>query len=168
MADLGQQLRSICTEVFSELGPHHTEKMYQAAVGREFKRRRVEHAMEVRIPVLYKGEEISCRKADCVVAAVIGGRKRDVVLEFKALQGGIKPDGVYQLEYYMTELGIDDGVAINFPRSRGWEVDPSDFYVDGVRPPSPEPNPSRSAVTVCTVSRTDGEEEERDTSSEEE
>lgn len=93
-------------EVHRCLGPGLLESTYEEALCIELREARLEHARQVRVPVLYKGHIIGEHRPDLVVA----GR---VVVEIKSVES---LNAVHQAQTlaYMRVLNLPVGLLMNF------------------------------------------------------
>jgi GxxExxY protein len=94
-------------KVHSVLGPGLLESAYQACLAHEIRRRGLEVATEVPLPVVYQGQKLEVGYRIDLVAE---GR---VVIEVKSVEA-IHPIHNAQLLSYMRLSGINVGLLINF------------------------------------------------------
>ncbi|MBK7481585.1 MAG: GxxExxY protein [Flavobacteriales bacterium] len=114
MEDRDQHTHAIigaAMEVHTELGAGFLESVYQDALACEFKKRGIPFAMEVELPIHYKGERLTTFfRADFICYA-------DVIVELKALKtlSGVEES---QLLNYLKATGIQRGLLLNFGSPR--------------------------------------------------
>src|SRR4051794_16419619 len=94
-------------EVHNQLGAGFLEAVYREALGNEFRLRDIPFAREVRLPIWYKGEELTCKYcADFICYD-------DVILETKAIKQLTDVDRA-QLINYLKATKIRRGLLANF------------------------------------------------------
>jgi GxxExxY protein len=98
---------SAAMHVHSSLGPGLLESAYQACLTHELRKRGLEVASQVGLPVVYDGEKIELGyRIDLIVESV-------VIVEVKCVES-IHPVHQAQLLSYMRLSGIGVGLLINF------------------------------------------------------
>jgi GxxExxY protein len=108
--ELTEQIIGAAIEVHRELGSGFLEKVYENALQLELKRRDLEFASQVEIPVRYKGQVAGSYYADVVVARV-------VLCEIKALDS-LTSVHEQQILHYLKATGIKIGLLLNFGTRR--------------------------------------------------
>jgi len=94
-------------KVHSALGPGLLESAYQACLAHELRKRGLEVATQVSLPVVYEGERLELGyRIDLVVA-------NRVVVEVKSVEA-LHPIHQAQLLSYMRLSGLAVGLLINF------------------------------------------------------
>jgi GxxExxY protein len=94
-------------KVHSVLGPGLLESAYQACLAHELRNRGFEVAVQVPLPVIYKGQKLEVGyRIDLVV-------ERRVVVEVKSVEA-LHPIFQAQLLSYMRLSGLRVGLLINF------------------------------------------------------
>lgn len=94
-------------EVHRELGGGFLEAVYQEAMGIELKARRVPHGREMDLPVVYKGQRLTCQyRADFLCFD-------SIIVELKAVS---ELTGVHEAQIinYLKATGSELGLLINF------------------------------------------------------
>jgi GxxExxY protein len=93
-------------EVHNVLGPGYSENIYEEALAKEFKERKIPFERQKSIEVNYKGEKVGEYKLDMVIDGKI-------VLELKAVT---ELNSIFesQLISYLKATGIKLGILINF------------------------------------------------------
>jgi GxxExxY protein len=94
-------------EVHRILGPGLLESVYERCLGHELAIRGIAHQRQVRLPVIYKGQELG---NEFIMDFVVEGR---LLLELKTVE---KLEPIYQAQLltYMKLSGIHVGLLINF------------------------------------------------------
>lgn len=105
-----EEIINIANEVYEILGTGHTESIYHRAMETELRMRGVNYSSEVATPIYYKENYIGYGRADLVIPGVI-------VIELKATATSLRGPDKQKLRAYMTSLGIDDGIIVNFPQT---------------------------------------------------
>jgi len=93
-------------EVRNVLGPGYSENIYESALAKEFKERKINYERQRLIEVYYKGEKIGEYRLDMVVEEMI-------ILELKAVSE-LNEIFESQLLSYLKATGIKLGILINF------------------------------------------------------
>jgi GxxExxY protein len=92
--------------VRSQLTPGFEEKIYKNAMFIELRDNGISVETDVPFDVSYKGHVLGSYRADMIA-------ERRVIIELKAINA-LLPIHEVQLVNYLTAIGIDDGVLINF------------------------------------------------------
>lgn len=94
-------------EVHRELGHSFLENVYHEALCRELDRRGISHERETPIPVLYKGERLSCSyRADLICHG-------SIIVEIKAIRT-ISNIELAQVLNYLKASRMTRGLLLNF------------------------------------------------------
>ena len=102
-------------EIYTELGPGHSERVYHNAVEVLLREKNIKYESERIIPVVFRGHVIGNVRADII----IDGR---YVLEFKTIR--TLGDGAeLQAHNYLRLTGLNLAYLINFPPHPGREVE---------------------------------------------
>jgi len=104
--DLTYKIRGAIFDVYNELGSGHKEILYQKALTKELKNRRINYSTESNLNVTYKGEKVGNYRPDIIV-------KGKIILELKAVEFMPK---IYenQLMHYLKTTGFELGLLVNF------------------------------------------------------
>lgn len=94
-------------EVHRQLGPGFLEAVYQEALAIEFQARRIPFRREPELPVMYKGQQLTCLyRADFVC-------NDRIIVELKAIQGVTRIEEAQVINYLKaTRLGL--ALLLNF------------------------------------------------------
>ena len=96
-------------EVHRQLGCGFLESVYQEALAFELQNRRLPYTRELRFPVIYKGQQLSCQyRPDFICFG-------SVIVELKAL-GQLSRIEESQLINYLKVTGYHTGLLLNFGR----------------------------------------------------
>jgi len=103
---LTQQIIGCAIEVHRTIGPGLLESAYEEALCLELAAAGLEHERQLRIPVMYKENQIGEYRPDLVV-------KRQVLVEIKSVERLI---GLHQAQLlaYMRVLRVPVGLLLNF------------------------------------------------------
>ena len=100
----------IAEDVWTQLGPGFSERIYHNALEVGLRKRGIDYQSEVIIPVEYMGHNIGNVRADLIVDGVI--------VELKSI-AQIKACSELQATMYCKLLGVHDYIVLNFPPSPG-------------------------------------------------
>jgi len=97
-------------EVHRRLGPGFLESVYERALCIELRKRGLEFARQLGVPILYGGEQIALHRLDRVV-------DDEIVVELKAIKA---VDDVHfsVVRSYLKALGKRHGLILNFAATR--------------------------------------------------
>jgi len=102
-------------EIYTELGPGHSERVYHNAVEVMLREKNIKYESERIIPVVFRGHVIGNVRADIIV----DGR---YVLEFKTIR--TLGDGAeLQAQNYLRLTGLNLAYLVNFPPHPDREVE---------------------------------------------
>lgn len=104
--DLSFRIMEAIFEVSNVLGPGYSENIYESALAKEFKERKINYERQRLIEVYYKGEKIGEYRLDMVVEEMI-------ILELKAVSE-LNEIFESQLLSYLKATGMKLGILINF------------------------------------------------------
>jgi GxxExxY protein len=101
-------VKRMCNDIFTELGPGHSESIYHNALKVALRFENVPYETERIIPLEYMGTYVGCVRSDLVV-------NRNFVVELKATTS-LNVSHKIQLTKYLKYLeGVDRGLLVNFP-----------------------------------------------------
>jgi len=102
-------------EVYSELGPGYSERVYHNAVEVLLRERGIPYESERHILVRFKGHVVGQLRADIII-------DNTVILELKAIK--TLTDGMeHQAQKYLDLTGLRTAYLVNFPLQPGREVE---------------------------------------------
>lgn len=104
--DLSFRIMESVFEVHNVLGPGYSENIYESALAKEFKERKINYERQRLIDVYYKGEKIGEYRLDMVV-------EEKIVLELKAVSE-VNEIFESQLLSYLKATEMKLGILINF------------------------------------------------------
>ena len=109
LSGLTARIIAAAQAVHRGLGPGFEEVIYQRALAKELPAHDLEHAREVEIDVLYRGERVGKKRVDFVV----GDDSAEVMVEIKA-KGALEDVDVVQALSYLKASGFPVGLLLNF------------------------------------------------------
>ena len=104
--DLSFRIMEAVFEVHNILGPGYSENIYESALAKEFKDRKIDYTRQKMIEVHYKGEKIGDYRLDMVVEGKI-------ILELKAVSE-LNEIFKSQLLSYLKATEMELDILINF------------------------------------------------------
>jgi len=104
--DITEQIIGCAIEVHRELGPGLPESVCEAALCMEMQLRGISFRRQCGIPIFYKGQLISERRPDLIVAD-------EIVIEVKSIER-IAPVHVAQVLTYLRITSLKVGLILNF------------------------------------------------------
>ena len=108
-------IENLMKEIYAELGPGHSERVYHNAVEVMLREKRIRYETERIIPVVFRGHVIGNVRADII----IDGR---CILEFKTIR--TLGDGAeLQAQNYLRLTGLNLAYLVNFPPHPDREVE---------------------------------------------
>lgn len=104
--ELSYNIMEAVFEVHNILGPGYSENIYEEALAKELKKRKIPFERQKSIEVKYKGEKVGEYKLDMVI-------DEKILLELKAVT---ELNSIFesQLISYLKATGIKLGILINF------------------------------------------------------
>lgn len=105
-------MEEIAREIWDELGPGLSERMYHNAFEVALRTRHIDYETERIIPMFFKEHNIGNLRADLIVG--------DTVVELKAV-AKLTPQNRWQCQNYMELLKLPNGALINFGPSLEFE-----------------------------------------------
>lgn len=124
ISKLKREMEGMCQTVFDALGKQQPESAYQRALAIELRRQGVAVALEVPVPIVYRGEQISSRRIDLLLKLADGS---SAIVEMKAISSLTKGknNAAQQVGYYLDVFGVHHGFLVNFPHDTGFPPPPS-------------------------------------------
>jgi len=100
-------IENLMKEIYAELGPGHSERVYHNAVEVMLREKRIRYETERIIPVVFRGHVIGNVRADII----IDGR---CILEFKTIRT-LSDGAELQAQNYLRLTGLNLAYLVNFP-----------------------------------------------------
>lgn len=106
--DLTGRIIGAAIQVHIELGPGFVEAIYEGALSVELTRRGIPFRRQVKVPVLYRSEQVGVHRLDLFVAA-------EIVVELKAVK---RLENVHFafVRSYLRAVNRTHGLILNFSR----------------------------------------------------
>ena len=104
--DLTYKVIGSAYKVHNVLGQGFLEKVYENALIIELRKRGIHARQQVKLPVLYEGEQVGIYFPDLWI-------ENQLIIELKAVLT-LAPEHEIKLIHYLAATGIDDGLLINF------------------------------------------------------
>ena len=108
-------IEDMMKEIYSELGPGYSERVYHNAAEVYLREKRVPYESERHILVRFRGHVVGQLRADIIIDS-------NTILELKAIK--TLTDGMeQQVQKYLDLTGCSRGYLVNFPLQPGREVE---------------------------------------------
>ena len=108
-------IEDMMKEIYSELGPGYSERVYHNAAAVYLREKRVPYESERHILVRFRGHVVGQLRADIIIDS-------NTILELKAIK--TLTDGMeQQVQKYLDLTGCSRGYLVNFPLQPGREVE---------------------------------------------
>ena len=104
-------MEDICKDVYAELGPGFSERVYHNAVEVALRTQGIPYETERIIPVMFRGHTIGNVRADLIIEG-------HTIIEFKAVKS-LKEEDALQVLNYMHLTNIKKAYLVNFPPCLG-------------------------------------------------
>jgi GxxExxY protein len=104
--DVTDRIIGAAIEVHRKPGPGFIESVYEAALCVELRKRAVQHARQVLVPVLYDGVEVGQHRLDLLVEG-------EIVVELKAVRA-LEDVHFSIVRSYLRAVGRRHGLLLNF------------------------------------------------------
>ena len=110
LSDLTKRVIGCAIDVHKKLGPGFVEKIYQAALGKEFVKKGLKFTREDKITIKYDGMVIGYQIVDFVVEG-------KVIVELKAVS---ELSNIHsgQIVPYLKAANLEIGLVLNFAKNR--------------------------------------------------
>ena len=108
-------IEKIVKEVYSELGPGYSERVYHNAVEVILREKGIPYESERIIPIPFEGHVIGNLRADIII-------NKETVLEFKTIKT-LNESAEVQGHNYLRLTGLKTAYLINFPPFQNREVE---------------------------------------------
>ena len=109
------KIEKLMKEIYAELGPGHSERIYHNAVEVALREKRIPYESERIVPVIFRGHVIGNVRADII----IDGR---CILEFKTIRT-LGEGAELQAHIYLRQTGLNLAYLVNFPPHLDREVE---------------------------------------------
>jgi len=109
MTDHYNNLKIYCESIFNTLGSGYKEHIYVNAMVVHLRAQNYLFGTEVIVPIEYMGVQLGFTRADIVIYEPF-----KCVLEFKAQSTLVAKKEFTQLNQYLINLKLNDGILINF------------------------------------------------------
>ena len=103
------KLHDYCKKIYDILGIGYKEHIYVNALCYHLQENNYLFRNEVIVPINYNNIQIGFTRADIIIYSPI-----KCVLEFKALTNNVSKKDYNQLNQYIKNLDVDNGILINF------------------------------------------------------
>ena len=107
--------RDMCNQVFHELGPGYSERVYHNALEVLLRKNNIPYETERIIPIVFQGHTIGNLRGDLII-------DNKLIIELKAVKG-LSPQNVIQANNYIKFTGIHRALLVNFPQSYASECE---------------------------------------------
>lgn len=104
-----ERILKCAVNVYRNLGPGHSESVYQKALLVDLNEHKVSSVPETDITIKYKGETVGHVRADLIV-------QKCIVVELKTQVSELKEENLSQLHHYLVHGDFHYGILINFPK----------------------------------------------------
>ena len=111
MSEYSDTITGLAREVWEDLGPGYSERVYHNAMEVMLRKSGVGYETERIIPIPFRGHVIGNLRADLVVA-------NKMIVELKAVRA-IKEENRVQAKKYIQLTGLPCTMLINFPQPSG-------------------------------------------------
>ncbi len=112
-----QNIELAANEVYNELGPGHSESVYQMALAYELKKYYSDILTEITFPIMYKGKiPVGFQRVDIVVSDSSGNT---ILIELKAVQT-VSQSAIQQVQRYIKYYNLSPCIGcvlINFGKN---------------------------------------------------
>lgn len=112
-------IRMIATQVWSELGPGFSERVYHNAFEVALRLNTINYETERIIPIFFQGHNVGNVRADLIL-------NNTTIVELKSISR-LKEENRIQLQNYMKLTRLTHGVLVNFPSTQG-DVEVETFF----------------------------------------
>jgi GxxExxY protein len=107
MEKLLTDLINISTDIFSTVGPRYNEIIYHKAFEVALRLSGLPYQSEVITPIFYKGHNIGHGRVDLIIS-------NKIIIELKAIANFNNDTANVQINNYMKNYSITEGLIINF------------------------------------------------------
>jgi GxxExxY protein len=107
MESLLTELINISTDIFTAVGPGYNEIIYHKAFEVALRLSGIPYQSEVITPIFYKGHNIGHGRVDLIIS-------NKIIIELKAIANFNNDTANVQINNYMKNYSITEGLIINF------------------------------------------------------
>jgi len=104
-------VRMIANQVWSELGPGFSERVYHNAFEVALRLNTINYETERIIPIFFQGHNVGNVRADLIL-------NNSTIVELKSI-ARLKDENRIQIQNYMKLTGVAHGMLVNFPSTQG-------------------------------------------------
>ena len=102
-------IRDLCNQVFNELGPGYSERVYHNALEVLLRKNNIPYETERIIPIVFQGHTIGNLRGDIIIDGKI-------IVELKAVKS-LNSQNTTQARNYIKLTGIPRALLVNFPQT---------------------------------------------------
>ena len=109
MSNTYNKIVEYAQNIYKELGPGYKEHIYVNAMITHLRQDHMLFSSEVIVPINYNGIQLGYERADIVIY-----EPEIIILEFKAMTTALAKKDATQLEKYLKNLNMNNGILLNF------------------------------------------------------
>ena len=119
-------IEDLAREIYSQLGPGYSERVYHEAMGVLLREKGVSYESERIIPILFREHVIGHLRADMII-------NKETILEFKTIKT-LNDAAELQGNNYLRLTGLKTAYLINYPPHPDREVEVRKILLDSIVP----------------------------------
>jgi GxxExxY protein len=119
-------IEDLAREIYSQLGPGYSERVYHEAMGVLLREKGVPYESERIIPILFREHVIGHLRADMII-------NKETILEFKTIKT-LNDAAELQGSNYLRLTGLKTAYLINYPPHPDREVEVRKILLDSIVP----------------------------------
>ena len=119
-------IEDLAREIYSQLGPGYSERVYHEAMGVLLREKGVSYESERIIPILFREHVIGHLRADMII-------NKETILEFKTIKT-LNDAAELQGSNYLRLTGLKMAYLVNYPPHPDREVEVRKILLDSVVP----------------------------------
>ena len=120
-------IEDLAREIYSQLGPGYSERVYHEAMGVLLREKGVSYESERIIPILFREHVIGHLRADMII-------NKETILAFKTIKT-LNDAAELQGSNYLRLTGLKTAYLINYPPHPDREVEVRKILLDSTVPP---------------------------------